>query len=126
MGLFVAIPLPISDKNQGEIAKAKIAVEQADAMTTAYIIQISKEVKNAYDEYLTNKNSWEKYSELNNKSEEVLQIVKMSYLKGGTTILDYLEAEKTWFDMQSQYYEAMFNYRKSYLQLLFTCNYKPI
>lgn len=125
VGLFVAIPLPISDKNQGEIAKAKIAVNQADAMTNAYMLQISNEVRNAYDEYLTNKNSWEKYSELNSKSEEVLKIVKMSYLKGGTTILDYLEAEKTWFDMQSQYYESMFNYRKSYLQLLFTCNYKP-
>jgi len=126
VGLFVAIPLPISDKNQGEIARAKIAVNQADALTNAYILQISNEVRNAYDEYLTNKNSWEKYSELNQKSEDVLKIVKMSYLKGGTTILDYLEAEQTWFDMQSQYYEAMFKFRKSYLQLLFTCNYKPI
>lgn len=126
VGLFVAIPLPISDKNQGEIAKAKIEVDQADAITRAYTLQISKEVRNAYDEFLTNKNSWEKYSELNKKSEDVLKIVKMSYLKGGTTILDYLEAEKTWFDMQSQYYEAMFNYRKSYMQLLFTCSYKPI
>jgi len=126
VGLFVAIPLPISDKNQGEIARAKIAVSQADAMTNAYTLQISKEVRNAYDEYLTNKNNWEKFSDLNKKSEDVLQNVKMSYLKGGTTILDYLEAEKSWFDMQSQYYEAMFKFRKSYLQLLFTCNYKPI
>jgi len=123
MGVFVAIPLPFSDRNQGEIARAKIAVDQAAALTDAYLLQVTKEVRNAWDEYKTNKNSCEKYRELNVKSESVLKNVKMSYLKGGTTILDYLEAEKTWFEMQSQYYDAMFNYRKSYLQLLFTCNY---
>ena len=123
MGLFVSIPLPFSDRNQGEIARAKIAVYQADANTNASIMQVNKEVRNAFDEYTTNKISWEKYAELNTKSEVVLQTIKMSYLKGGTTILDYLEAERMWFEMQSQYYEAMFNYRKSYLKLLFTCNY---
>ena len=123
VGLSVAIPLPFSDRNQGEIARAKIAVNQADAQISAYILQVTKEVRNAFDEYTTNKISWDKYRELNSKSEEVLKTVKMSYLKGGTTILDYLEAERTWFEMQSQYYEAMYNYRKSYLQLLFTCNF---
>ena len=123
VGLSVAIPLPFSDRNQGEIARAKIAVNQADAQISAYILQVTKEVRNAFDEYTTNKISWDKYRELNTKSEEVLKTVKMSYLKGGTTILDYLEAERTWFEMQSQYYEAMYNYRKSYLQLLFTCNF---
>ncbi len=123
MGLTVVLPLPVSDKNQGEIARAKIAVDQADATTNAYLLQVEKEVRNAFDEYNTNKNNWEKYKELIYKSEVVLQTVKMSYLKGGTTILDYLEAEKSWFDMQNQYFEATFSYRKSYLQLLFTCNY---
>ncbi len=122
LGLFVAIPLPVSDRNQGEIARAKIAVNQADALKNAYVLQIAKEVKNAFDEYNTNKISWEKYTDLNKKSESVLQTVRLSYVKGGTTILDYLEAEKTWFDMQNQYYEAMFNFRRSFLQLLSTCN----
>jgi len=123
MGLFVTIPLPFSDRNQGEIARAKIVVDQAATVTDAYLLQVTNEVRNGWDEYTTAKASWEKYRELNVKSEMVLKTVKMSYLKGGTTILDYLEAERTWFEMQSQYYEAMFNYRKSYLQLLFTCNY---
>jgi outer membrane protein, heavy metal efflux system len=123
LGLYVAVPLPFSNRNQGEIARAKIAVDQAAAVTDAYLLQVTKEVRNAWDEYTTSKYSWDKYRELNVKSEDVLRTVKISYLKGGTTILDYLEAERTWFEMQNQYYEAMFNYRKSYLQLLFTCNY---
>lgn len=123
LGVSLAIPLPFSDRNQGEIARARIAADQADLMINAYVLQVTKEVRNAYDEFITNKNSWERYTELNKASESVLQTVKLSYLKGGTTILDYLEAERTWFDMQNQYYEAMYNYRKSYLQLFFTCDF---
>jgi cobalt-zinc-cadmium efflux system outer membrane protein len=123
LGVSVAIPLPFSDRNQGEIARAKIAATQADAIRSAYLMQVTKEVRNAYDEFNTNKNNWDKYLELNKQSEVVLQSVKMSYLKGGTTILDYLEAERTWYEMQNQFYDAKYNYRKSYLQLLFTCNY---
>ncbi len=126
VGMSLSIPLPFSDRNQGEIARAKIAADQADLLINAFILQVKKEVRNSYDEYLTNKNSWERYKELNIASESVLQTVKMSYLKGGTTILDYLEAERTWFEMQNQYYEAMYNYRKSYLQLYFTCDYSGI
>ena len=126
VGMSLSIPLPFSDRNQGEIARAKIAADQADLLINVYILQVKKEVRNAYDEYITNKNSWERYTELNKASESVLQTVKMSYLKGGTTILDYLEAERTWFEMQNQYYEALYNYRKSYLQLYFTCDYSGI
>jgi len=123
MGVSVAVPLPFSDRNQGEIARAKIAATQADAIKNAFLMQVTKEVRNAYDEFKSNKNNWDKYMELNKQSEAVLQSVKMSYLKGGTTILDYLEAERTWYEMQNQFYDAKYNYRKSYLQLLFTCNY---
>lgn len=123
LGLSLAIPLPLSDRNQGEIKRARIMVDQADANIKATLLQVVKEVRNSLDNYLTSKKSWEKYRELNHQSEQVLQIVKMSYLKGGTTILDYLEAERMWFDMQSQYFQSMYNYRKSYQELIFTCQF---
>ena len=66
---------------------------------------------------------YEKYKDIFQKSENVLKTVKLSYLKGGTTILDYLEAEQNWFDLQNQYNEAFYNYKKAYLQILFVSNY---
>ncbi|MCE1199489.1 MAG: TolC family protein [Marinilabiliales bacterium] len=123
LGLSLSFPLPVSDRNQGEIARAKISLDQANSLEIAIRQQILNQVKNAFSVYQTAKKSWERYSDLNAKSVSVLNSVKMSYLKGGTTILDYIEAERSWFEMQSQFYEAMYNYRKSYLDLLFTCNY---
>jgi len=59
-----------------------------------------------------------KYRNIIEKSETVLQSVKYAYTRGGTTIIDFLDAQRTWFDTQKMYYEALYNYRKNYLQLL--------
>lgn len=122
VGAYVAIPIPISDRNQGEIAKASVNIKQANELQNANEKAVRTEVLNAYKAFIAGKTTFEKYDELHLKSENVLEIVRMSYLKGGTTILDYLEAQKSWFDMESQYYEALYNYRNSFLQLLITTN----
>jgi DNA adenine methylase len=41
-------------------------------------------------------------------------------LKGGTTIIDYLEAQKSWYNSQILYYESIFYFRKSFIQLQYT------
>ncbi|MDP4184258.1 MAG: TolC family protein [Bacteroidota bacterium] len=122
IGAYIALPIPIFDKNKGEITRAKVSLDQSKGLVDANVEKAKSEIENTYKEYLTNKANFVKYNELYGKSENVLTIVKMSYLKGGTTILDYLEAEKSWFEMQNQYYESLYNYRKSYLQLLVASN----
>ena len=122
VGTYLAIPIPAFNRNQGEIEKSKIALTQSQSLLSANILKVKTEVQTAYSEYVTYKSSYEKYKEIFNKSENVLKTVRFSYLKGGTTILDYLEAERNWFDLQNEYYEAYYNYKKSFLQLLFVSN----
>lgn len=118
----VSIPLPVYDRNQGEIAKAHITANQAERTAQATILKIKSEVQIAFNEYTTNKATFEKYHDIYSQSENVLKTVKFSYLRGGTTIVDYLEAERNWFDLQNQYFDAMYNYRKSLLDLLVVSN----
>jgi outer membrane protein, heavy metal efflux system len=122
VGAFIAIPLPVFDRNQGQVAKAKISLNQAQTLTNATIQKVKVEIYNAYQEYLTSKSTYEKYEELMGKSDDVLEKVKISYVKGGTTILDYLEAERSWFDMENNHFDAQYNYRKNYLLLLVAAN----
>jgi cobalt-zinc-cadmium efflux system outer membrane protein len=118
----VSIPLPVYDRNQGEIAKATVTAKQAEKTAQATILKIKSEVQITFNEYVTNKATFEKYHDIYNQSESVLKTVKFSYLRGGTTIVDYLEAERNWFDLQNQYFDAMYNYRKSLLDLLVVSN----
>ncbi|MDP4210640.1 MAG: TolC family protein [Bacteroidota bacterium] len=121
-GVSVSVPLTVYDRNQGEIAKAKVTAQQAESTAQATILKIKSEVKIAFNEYMTNKATFEKYHDIYAQSESVLKTVKFSYLRGGTTIVDYLEAERNWFDLQNQYFDAMYNYRKSLINVLVVSN----
>ena len=118
IGAYIAIPLPFSDRNQGEIEKAKIMTYQADTLVSATIREAKLNLMSAYNTYLNNKNVFDQYKNIYSKSEKVLSTLKITYIKGGTTFIDYLEAERNWFDMQNSYFEAYYNYQKSYLNLL--------
>ncbi len=122
VGAFLNISLPTYDRNQGEIEKANITLKQSESMQNATVNKVKNEIQTSWNEYITYKNSYEKYKEIFQKSENVLKTVRLSYLKGGTTILDFLEAERNWFDLQNQYNEAFYNYKKAYIDLLYVSN----
>ena len=123
IGSYISLPIPVFNRNQGEIAKSKIMLDQSERLLDATVLKVKKEVTNTWNEYISNKSCYEKYKEIYHKSENVLRVVKMTYLKGGTTILDYLEAERNWFELQNSFNEAYYNYQKSYLELLYVSNF---
>lgn len=118
-GIYAAIDIPFFDQNQGEIKKSKIYRDQAEThfVNTQKLLQI--EVENAYVSYLVQQENTRNFEAVLGQSQTILDNVKYAYLKGGTTIIDFLEAQRSWLDTQQDYYEALENYRKSYIQLLY-------
>lgn len=47
--------------------------------------------------------------------------MRYAYTRGGITIIDLLDAQRNWYDTRKMYYDALHNYRKSYLQLTISC-----
>nr|WP_295864979.1 TolC family protein [uncultured Chitinophaga sp.] len=117
-GIFATIELPFFSRNQGEIKKSKILLQQSEQSLSALQQQVSTEVQSTWHTYQVNQETVEKYKNILPKAENILQSVRYAYTKGGTTIIDFLDAQRTWFDTQKMYYDALYNYRKSYLQLL--------
>ncbi|SEW44156.1 outer membrane protein, cobalt-zinc-cadmium efflux system [Chitinophaga arvensicola] len=118
-GFFGTIDLPFFSRNQGEIKKSKFLLQQSEQSFSAVKQQIKTDVQTAFSAYLVNKEAIRKYSGILGKSTQVLTSVKYAYARGGTTIIDFLEAQRTWFDTRKMYYTALYDYRKSYLQLLY-------
>ena len=81
--------------------------------------QIQTELAIAYYTCKTQKENLVTYKNITKQSEEILNSVKYSYLRGGTTIIDFLEAQRSWLDTQQQYYETLQLYRQSYIKLLY-------
>jgi cobalt-zinc-cadmium efflux system outer membrane protein len=120
VGLFATIELPFFSRNQGEIRKSMAVLQQSRQSLSALEQQVQTEVGTTFSTYQLNKETMNNYGSILQKSEAVLQAVKYAYTRGGTTIIDFLDAQRNWYDTRKMYYEALYNYRKSYLQLLYT------
>ncbi|MFC0777187.1 TolC family protein [Flavobacterium sp. HJSW_4] len=120
VGLYGTVELPFFSRNQGEIKKSSYLKQQAEQNLEATQVLIRTEITNAFNAYQIQKSNLENFKELLPKSENILKSVKYSYLRGGTTIIDFLEAQRSWLDIQQQYYDSMQEYRRSYITLLYT------
>lgn len=120
LGLYATWELPIWSRNQGEVQKSKVSRNQAqqDFESTAQIAQT--EIIAAYQSCNVARESVQSFQSLLAKSDQILSSVRYAYLRGGTTIVDLLEAQRSWLDARQQYYRLVQQYRQSYLQLLFS------
>lgn len=119
VGLFGTIELPLFSRNQGEISKSAYLKRQAQQNLETVTLQINTEITAAYRSYKVQKETLDRYSRILQQSREVLHSVRYAYFKGGTTLIDLLEAQRAWYDTQHLYYDAEATYYQSYIRLLF-------
>lgn len=118
-GIYAAIVLPFFNRNQGEIKKSHLLKQQAEQHLFTIQKQLQTEITNAYASYQLQQQNVQNFQTILEQSQTILDNVKYAYLKGGTTIIDFLEAQRSWLETQQQYYEALQQYRQSYIQLLY-------
>ncbi len=118
-GTFLTLPLPVFNRNQGNILKSKSNLLKKQEFLKNVELNLRTEIRNSLAEFKIAKENFERYKAIFELSEKVLETVRYGYLKGGTTIVDFLEAQRNWLETQSEYYESLWNYRKSYIQLLY-------
>lgn len=119
VGFYGTIDLPFFDRKQGQIKKSYLQKQQVEKGLQTTQFQLQTEIYTAYNTYQIQKQNIQNFKNLLSKSENILSSVKYSYLHGGTTIVDYLEAQRSWLDTQQQYYDNWQQYRQSYIKLLY-------
>jgi outer membrane protein, heavy metal efflux system len=120
VGWYFQVPIPVFDRNQGSIQKSKVQHEQNTAKGNVMKKQMETEISYTFQEYETHRENSESYRLIVENADNILKTVRFSYLRGGTTIVDYLLAQQNWFEVQKAYYETLYLYRKSYLNVLYT------
>ena len=118
VGFYGTIQIPLFSRNQGEIKKSNLVKQQTEQNLISAQKQIQMEITTAFNAYQTQRINLRNFKSLIEQSESILNNIKFSYLRGGTTIIDYLEAQRSWLDTQQQYYETLQLFRQSYIQLL--------
>jgi len=118
-GIFATIDLPIFNRNQGGIKKSYLQRSQAEQQLFAIKSQLQTEVITAFANYQLQQQNVQNFQSILQLSQTILDNEKYAYLKGGTTIIDFLEAQRSWLETRQQYYYALQLYRQSYVKLLY-------
>ncbi|HSM85033.1 MAG TPA: TolC family protein [Candidatus Limnocylindrales bacterium] len=115
---FLSIPLPIFDRNQGEIARTRFALSQAELNEKANEDTVMTDVTNAYESARTNQEVVQLYtSGYLKQAQDSRDISAYAYKGGAATLLDFLDAERSYRATQLAYRQALAAYMLSLEQL---------
>ncbi|HEV8037903.1 MAG TPA: TolC family protein [Bryobacteraceae bacterium] len=113
-----SIPMPIFDRNQGEIARTRYAINQAKEQQKAATGQVLTDVKDAYEGVRSNDRLVQIYrSGVLDDSKRSRDISEYSYRRGATALLDFLDAERSYRATQLAYRQAIAAYLTAVEQL---------
>jgi cobalt-zinc-cadmium efflux system outer membrane protein len=116
--LFGQIQLPIFDRNQGEIARALVAITQAQEQEKAASDQVMTDVEDAYYGLRTNDKIIQIYrSGYLDEAKQDRDISEYSYRRGAASLLDFLDAERSYRATQLAYRQSLAAYLQAFEQL---------
>ncbi|HXH67335.1 MAG TPA: TolC family protein [Candidatus Limnocylindrales bacterium] len=108
---FYSMPLPIFNRNQGEIARAQYAITQAQQQASETTQQVSTDVVTAFANLQTNDQIIQLYQGgYVEQAKQSRDISEYAYRKGAASLLDYLDAERTYRANQLAYRQALASY----------------
>lgn len=109
--LFFNIPLPIFNRNQGEIARTRFAINQADFTARAAEETVRTDVRNAFEGVQDNAQIIDLYkSGYLDQAKESRDITEYSYRQGASPLLDFLDAERSYRATELAYRQALASY----------------
>ena len=114
----VGFALPLFDRNQGERAKALIDRKRAQTQQQLLTNQISGDVDKALVAFSMQKRRVELYrAGVLTKVDEIQNLTEFALKAGESSTLDLLDAIRTRRDTLASYYQALFDYQMSLLDL---------
>jgi cobalt-zinc-cadmium efflux system outer membrane protein len=116
--IFVGFDLPIFNRNQGEIARTGYALTQAEEQQQAASDTVLSDVANAYEAVRSNDEVVQLYtSGYLKQAQDSRDISEYAYKRGAASLLDFLDAERSYRSVQLAYRQALASYMTALEQL---------
>jgi len=114
----VSMPIPLFDSNRGNELEALIRVDQARDEQAATAIRIQGEAAQSYERM---RNAGEESSTLQRDivpaAESAYQAAAKGFELGKFSFLEVLDAQRTYFQVKSQYWQALSNMHQAAAEL---------
>jgi len=118
MGLGISFPIPLFSRNQGEIARTRSEQRRAKFLAEAARNQVLEDVETAYASLESSRDRVRLYEEaFLARARESRDIAEYAFQEGATSILDFLDAERTYRATQLAYRKELSAYMINLAQL---------
>lgn len=115
---FATFQLPIFNRNQGEIARTNFAITQAQELELAASDQVLSDVRDAYEGVRSNDQVVKLYlSGYLDQAKLSRDISEYAYKRGAASLLDFLDAERSFRATQLGYRQSLASYLTAVEQL---------
>jgi len=110
----VSVPVPIFNRNQGEVARARVQETQAEARIHALEIGIADEVSAAYADYTLARDTLANIEgRMMADARTVRTVTDYSYRRGEASLIELLDAQRAFDDTMRSYNDARAQYARS-------------
>lgn len=118
MSTGIAFPLKFSSLNKGSLQAAEIAIRQSQTYYEEMEHKITSEVIQAFNNYIAQNKKVEHYNlGLVEDAGKILQGRIYSYQHGESGLIDVLNAQRTYIELQLNHVEALFEYTAALIEL---------
>jgi cobalt-zinc-cadmium efflux system outer membrane protein len=116
--LGVTATVPLYNRNQGNITRAKINKDQTEVQAASIERTVMSDVLNAAQELEQSLISVQEFrNEIIPANTRMRDAARQLYEKGETSVLDYLEAQLAFNEVVKQYRDALVRHRRAMLDL---------
>jgi cobalt-zinc-cadmium efflux system outer membrane protein len=118
LGLSLDIPLRIFDRNQGEKARTSLEIRRTEQLRDGLATNILRDVDAAYAQVDGVRSLLRPYKQKYlSESADVRDTVKFAFASGGASLIDFLDAQKSYRDTQFNYLNLIGSYLSAVNQL---------
>jgi outer membrane protein, heavy metal efflux system len=118
MGVGISFPLPLFNRNQGEIARTRSEERRANFLAQATRNQVLQDVETAFAAFRSSRERVRLYEQTYlSRSKDSRDAAEFAFQRGATSILDFLDAERTYRATQLAYRKELAAYVTNLAQL---------
>ncbi len=119
VALTLSLPLPVFDRNQANIARSHNDASRFENDIARLVIQIRQEVAQSARRLERAETLLDMYEQggMLDRAEKALRVAENSYKAGSISLLELLEAQRTYIDTRAQYLRAQHDYRQAVIDV---------
>ena len=118
VGGEVSIAIPVWDRKQSELKKARTAKDVADININNKYLEVQKEVESAYRNFIAAREGVEIYAEeIMPQVKESLELNEISYKEGKISFIEFLTMQKNLLETRAAYLNALHDYHNAIVNM---------